>query len=627
MLRPVRAEMAGLVEQIGQVTAECDRLHQRIFLLEKLLAGAPGARPPGAARAVAEFPSPAVAVILPTYNRALFVHEAIASVVAQSFGGWELVVVDDGGTDDTEAVVAPYLADRRIRYVRQSSASVAAARNRGIAETSAPLIAYIDSDNLWYPDFLSRAVDCFATEPEVDVVYGALATSSHGLDRRCILWTPFDRDALLAGNFIDTNVIVHRRSLVAQLGGWDAGIGRLVDWDLVLRYTAEKPARALNVLASYYRDCDDQRISHIAPYWPAVAAIRGKWFPPPAPARRPRVLYVVWQYPQLSETYDAAEISRMRAWGVHIEVWRSMPARSPYPTDVPIHDGAIADAISAARPDVIHIHWISFALMQQAALAASGLRVTLRMHGFDLTPGSLAAWLAHDWVAGVYAFPNQIASGGIADPRLKSMPVAFDTSLFKPSARKDRRMVLRTAASLPGKDLELFFHVARLFPEFRFVLLGSSTQGPVDYNIQLRALNETLGSPVDFRTDVPRAEVAPLMAEAGIYLHTMHRMGTNPAATPVGQPISIAEAMATGCYCLVRDEPALVQMVEGCGASYRDIDELAGLIRDTLGWSEAKWSEVARNAIERAYQHHADVTTLQPLFNDWMELSKLREEQ
>jgi hypothetical protein len=100
-----------------------------------------------------------------------------------------------------------------------------------------------------------------ATRLDVDVLYGALVTYVHALDRSCILWRPFSRERLLAGNFIDTSVIVHRRTLVDQYGAWDSTVNRLCDWDLMLRYTAEKPAYALDVLAANYRVCDDRRTS------------------------------------------------------------------------------------------------------------------------------------------------------------------------------------------------------------------------------------------------------------------------------------------------------------------------------------------------------------------------------
>jgi hypothetical protein len=178
---------------------------------------------------------------------------------------------------------------------------------------------------------------------------------------------------LLTGNFLDTNVMVHRRDLVARFGGWDTDLVRMVDWDIALRFTVEKPARPLAVLAAQYRQCDDQSITLAIPRWPAEVAVRAKWFPPPAPTLRPRVLYVVWHYPQLSESYAETELACMRRWGVHVEVWCTSAGASLYPTDVTIHRGSLAVAIEAARPDIIHVHWLGFANMQRDELAAAGL--------------------------------------------------------------------------------------------------------------------------------------------------------------------------------------------------------------------------------------------------------------
>ncbi len=615
-------QLDSRLEQFDDRLEQCSLLHdERSYLLEQLLAGTAAARPPGAARAVQCLPDPAVAVILPTYNRASVLGEAVASVQAQRFRNWELIIVDDGSTDDTESVVAPLLADRRIRYVRQARANGSIARNRGIAESGAPLIAYLDSDNLWYPDFLSRAVDCLATEPQVDFVYGALVTSDHGLRQRCILWVPFDRDLLLAGNFIDTNVMVHRRDLLARLGGWDTALERMVDWDIALRFTAEKPARPLAVLAAQYRQFDDQSITLAIPRWPAEVTIRSKWFPPAVPAMRPRVLYVVWHYPQLSETYAETELACMRRWGVHAEVWRTSAGASLYPTDVTIHRGSLAAAIEAARPDLIHVHWLGFANMRRDELAAAGLPVTVRAHGFDTTRDSLVAWLANDCAAAVYAFPGQIARCGIEDGRLKPTPVAFDTRLFKSRLDKDRRLVVRTSSALPSKDLECFFQAAKMLPEYRFVLAAVTCQGAEAYADELRATHQRMATPAELLFDVSRDAVAELVSRAGIYVHTMHRSG-HAAATPVGEPTSIAEAMATGCHCLVRDVPDLVAMLRHSGAAYGDLDELVELIRVTEAWSDAEWYEAWQRGVEQAYQHHADVMVYRAMFNDWMALAE-----
>jgi hypothetical protein len=232
---------------------------QRRFALEQLLTSSPAARPPGARAAVARLGDPAVSVILPTYNRARFLGEAIASVQAQSFSAWELWVVDDGSSDDTETAVNDFLADRRVHYVRKENGGSSSARNEGLRLSSAPLIAYIDSDNVWYPDFLAAAVDHFATHSDDDFLYGALVSHIHNLDSSCILWREFDRADLENDNYIDTNVLMHRASVVEKYGAWDTRLSCLNDWDVALRYTADKPPRALNVLAAYYRRCDDIR--------------------------------------------------------------------------------------------------------------------------------------------------------------------------------------------------------------------------------------------------------------------------------------------------------------------------------------------------------------------------------
>ena len=222
---------------------------------------------------------------MPTFNRGRLVTDAIASVQAQHFQDWELIVVDDGSDDMTAIEVAPLLADSRIRYVRQKSAGVSAARNHGIRLARGDLIAYLDSDNVWYPGFLSAAVDVLATDPSTDFVYGALVTDAHPNHGERVLWHPFDRQRLMSINYIDTSVIVHRKSLVEQYGGWDEQLNRMVDWDIALRYTEHRPAYRLPTLAARYRVCDRQRITAMHPAGPASVAIQGKWFPPKSQAR------------------------------------------------------------------------------------------------------------------------------------------------------------------------------------------------------------------------------------------------------------------------------------------------------------------------------------------------------
>src|SRR5688572_1010022 len=114
----------------------------------------------------------ATSVVLPTYDRAALLPRAIASVLAQSDGDFELIVVDDGSHDDTPDVVAG-IRDPRIRYVRlPANRGLPAARNAGLAVARGAFLAFQDSDDEWMPDKLERQRGVLGRHPEVDVVYG-----------------------------------------------------------------------------------------------------------------------------------------------------------------------------------------------------------------------------------------------------------------------------------------------------------------------------------------------------------------------------------------------------------------------------------------------------------------------
>lgn len=118
---------------------------------------------------------PRVSVVLPTFNRARFLPEALASIRAQTWSDWDLIVVDDGSTDDTEAVVAAWKsgAAERVHYVKQNNKGAYGARNTGLDHATGEYVAFFDSDDLWLPHHLARCVEALSANPEVDWVYGA----------------------------------------------------------------------------------------------------------------------------------------------------------------------------------------------------------------------------------------------------------------------------------------------------------------------------------------------------------------------------------------------------------------------------------------------------------------------
>jgi hypothetical protein len=116
-------------------------------------------------RASPNEPALAVSVVIPTYNRAHLVPNALRSVLAATRDGDEVIVVDDGSTDDTESALAPWRD--RIRYVRVPNGGAGAARNHGVSIATAPLVAFLDSDDEWLPDKLELQRALMAARPEI----------------------------------------------------------------------------------------------------------------------------------------------------------------------------------------------------------------------------------------------------------------------------------------------------------------------------------------------------------------------------------------------------------------------------------------------------------------------------
>ena len=112
-----------------------------------------------------------VSIIMPSYNTAKFISETIECVLAQTYPNWELLIVDDCSTDDTDEVVRPYLADERIHYVKNDTNSGAAiSRNRALREAKGKWVAFLDSDDLWLPEKLEKQL-CFMEKNKYAFTY------------------------------------------------------------------------------------------------------------------------------------------------------------------------------------------------------------------------------------------------------------------------------------------------------------------------------------------------------------------------------------------------------------------------------------------------------------------------
>jgi glycosyltransferase involved in cell wall biosynthesis len=189
-------------------------------------------------------------VIIPTYNRGWLLVDALESVFAQGVAGVQVIVVDDGSTDDTASRVAAY--GDRVEYVRQENRGSASARNAGLRRAAGRFITFLDSDDIWLPGKLRTELDLFEAWPDAGMI---LSDSEHWLEGKLFLRSRFEIVGLrstglqpvhilphspplwLAHSLVSTCCMTIRRNVLGSLGPdpFDESLGANEDWDLEIR--------------------------------------------------------------------------------------------------------------------------------------------------------------------------------------------------------------------------------------------------------------------------------------------------------------------------------------------------------------------------------------------------------
>lgn len=203
-------------------------------------------------------PAP-VTVVIPCHNSLRFLPATLDSVLAQSRPDLEVVLVDDGGTDDLAGWVAT-LDDARVRAVRQDNAGPSAARNRGIAEATSPLVAFLDSDDLWEPTFLERTLPRL-DDPDVALVYAGYdvidATGRPSGRATVSTWEGDVWERFVTRNPVACSGVVVRRSVLDEVGGFTVNRDRfpidVEDWDLWVRIAADHRVAVVSEVLVHHR--------------------------------------------------------------------------------------------------------------------------------------------------------------------------------------------------------------------------------------------------------------------------------------------------------------------------------------------------------------------------------------
>ncbi len=190
--------------------------------------------------------SPKVSIIIPVYNGAAFISEAIESIFNQSFQDFELIVIDDGSTDETQEIVHQF--GKRLAYFYQKNQGRAATRNAGLKKAKGLYVAFLDADDFWNSDRLERGVRVLDSESDIGLVHGTIEIidSQGNLDERQTKWAhTFYRQELkkgsgyvrlLQGCAIFSSAVLFRREFIDQVGYYDESFPIYEDYDWYLRF-------------------------------------------------------------------------------------------------------------------------------------------------------------------------------------------------------------------------------------------------------------------------------------------------------------------------------------------------------------------------------------------------------
>lgn len=186
-----------------------------------------------------------VSIVIPTFNRARYLRDALDSVFGQTVRNFEVVLIDDGSTDDTKDVIKQYGSE--IRYFYQENSGRSVARNRGLAEARGEYIAFLDSDDIWYPDHLQRQFDYLDRHSDTVFLHGLIdeiredgTKEIRGSQQLARLFAKANKkkytyEKLLDSCLIFTSTLLVSRKLLEEVGGYAPGLLAREDLELYLR--------------------------------------------------------------------------------------------------------------------------------------------------------------------------------------------------------------------------------------------------------------------------------------------------------------------------------------------------------------------------------------------------------
>lgn len=210
-------------------------------------------------------------VIMPTWNRRNIIDKAIKSVINQKYKDWELIIVDDHSIDSTleylEVNYMKFIKNKKIKLFLNPKKGVSSARNYGLSKITGDIVTYLDSDNMWDKEYLEEINKKYSMSSTIETIYTAVNVINKDNEETFIRDVTYNRKNILNQNFIDLNIFSHRRFLLSKYGQFNTVMSRLVDYEMIIRFTRTKEPFYINKpLATYIFDSNNNQISNFENY-------------------------------------------------------------------------------------------------------------------------------------------------------------------------------------------------------------------------------------------------------------------------------------------------------------------------------------------------------------------------
>ena len=277
-----------------------------------------------------------VDIIVPTYNAAKYLPVALDSVLAQTFEDWRILLIDDGSTDNTAKIVAPYLErlGEKLVYIKQQNGGVSAARNNGIRNATAEFVALLDADDVWLPCRLTESLRCFEGRPEVGLAYGLISRiDSEGTVIDTFKGNRRNAQGKIAPYIymrsvqLPTSSMMFRRECTDRVGVFDETLKQTEDRDLWLRMSFHYEVAFAPTVISLYRTAGDSLTADSDGMLKAQLQFIEKHYGSPGCGMRARRIALSHIYRQRAEAFGL----RQQMQGA---VQSSLRALALYPLDL-----------------------------------------------------------------------------------------------------------------------------------------------------------------------------------------------------------------------------------------------------------------------------------------------------